>query len=150
MKSFFKFISFLFLLIVAFGAGYLTGSFKAEKLNRLLTAAKSEMSMKVVGLEGEVRSLRFRMQLTTARDRMLSAENNIKERNFGTAEKELTSAKEELHTALPMASKEVGEALTGLESSLGGVIETVHRSDPRANTKLKEVKTGLDRLINRS
>lgn len=149
MKSFLKLIVMLLLLAAVFGAGYLTSSVRMEKLNRLLDSAKSEMATKVSGLEGEVRSLRFRMYLTTARDRLLSAENNIRERNFGIAEKELESAQEELRTAAKMASKETGEALTGLEGSIDGVIEIVHRSDPRAKVKLNEVKTGLDRVINR-
>lgn len=149
MKSFLKLIVMLLLLAAVFGAGYLTSSVRMEKLNRLLDSAKSEMATKVSGLEGEVRSLRFRMHLTTARDRLLTAENNIRERNFGIAEKELESAQEELRTAAKMASKETGEALTGLEGSIDGVIGIVQRSDPRAKVKLNEVKTELDRVINR-
>lgn len=150
MKSFFRLIAMLLVMIAVFFAGYLTRSFRAEKLNRLLSSAKSEMATKVTGLEGEIRTLRFRMRLTTARDRLLTAESNIKDRNFGTAEKDLKSAKEELHAAAQMASKENGEALIGLEGSIDGVIETVHRSDLRAKSKLDAVKANLDQLINRS
>jgi len=150
MKSIFKLIAMLLVMTAVFFAGYFTGSFRAEKLNRLLASAKSEMAMKVAGLEREIRTLRFRMRLTTARDRLLTAEGNIKERNFGTAEKDLKSAKEELHAAMQMASKENGEALIGMEGSIDGVIEIVHRSDPRAKSKLDAVKADLDQLINRS
>ena len=150
MKAFFKLIVIILLLAALFGAGFFMGSFRMEKLDRMLAAAKSEMTTKVSGLEGEIRSLRFRMQLTAARDRLVAAENNIKERNFGTAEKELESAKEELHTAAKMTSNETGETLTGLEGSIDGVIEVVRRSDPRAKVKLNEVKTELDRVIQRS
>jgi len=150
MKSFFKLIAMLLVITAVFFAGYFTGSFRAEKLNRLLDSARSEMATKVTGLEGEIRTLRFRMRLTTARDRLLTAESNIKERNFGTAEKELKSAKEELHAAAQLASKENGEALIGLEGSIDGVIENVHRSDLRAKSKLDAVKADLDQLINRS
>jgi len=150
MKSFFKLIAVVFVMTAVFLAGYLTGSFRVEKLNRLLDSVKSEMTTKVTRLEGEIRSLRFRMRLTTARDRLLSAENNLKERNFGSAEKELKSAKKELHEATQMASKENGEALTGLEGSIDGVIEVAHRSDFRAKSKLDAVKADLDQLINRS
>jgi hypothetical protein len=90
------------------------------------------------------------MRLTTARDRILTAQNDLKERNFGTAEKELKSAQEELHAAALMTSKENGAALTGLEGSIDGLIEVVHRSDPRAKSKLDAVKADLDQLINRS
>jgi hypothetical protein len=150
MKSFLKLVVLLFTLAAVFGAGYFMSSFRMGKLDRMLAAVKSEMATKVTGLEGEVRSLRFRMQLTTARDRLIAAENNLKERNFGTAEKELESAQEELRAAAKMASKEKGEILTGLEGSIDGVIAIVRRSDPRARGKLNEVKTRLDRLIERS
>ena len=150
MKSFFKLIVVLLVLAAVFGAGTLMDSVRMEKLDRMLAAAKSEMTTKVSGLEGEIRSLRFRMQLTAARDRLAAAENNIKERNFGTAEKELESAKEKLHAAAKMTSEETGEALTGLEGSIDGVINVVRRSDPRAKVTLDAVKTGLDRLIERS
>jgi outer membrane murein-binding lipoprotein Lpp len=150
MKSFLKLIAMLLVIAAVFLAGYFTGSFRAEKLNRLLASAKSEMTAKVAALEGEIRTLRFRMRLTTARDRLLTAESNIKERNFGTAEKELKSAKEEIHAAAQMTSKENGEALSGLEGSINGVIEIVHRSDLRAKSKLDAVKADLDQLINRS
>jgi len=150
MKSFLKLIAMLLVMTAVFFAGYLTGSFRAEKLDRLLSSARSEMATKVTGLEGEIRTLRFRMRLTTARDRLLTAESNIQERNFGSAEKDLKSAKEELHAAAQMASKENGEALIGLEGSLDGVIEIVHRSDLRAKSKLDAVKADLDRLINQS
>jgi outer membrane murein-binding lipoprotein Lpp len=150
MKSFLKLIAMLLVIAAIFLAGYFTGSFRAEKLNRLLASAKSEMTAKVAALEGEIRTLRFRMRLTTARDRLLTAESNIKERNFGTAEKELKSAKEEIHAAAQMTSKENGEALSGLEGSINGVIEIVHRSDLRAKSKLDAVKADLDQLINRS
>lgn len=148
MKSFFKLIAMLIALAVVFGAGYLAGSLRMEKLNRLLDSAKSEMAVKVSGLEGEVRSLRFRMKLTTARDSLLTAENNIRGRNFGMAQKELEGAKDELRSAAKLGSKEAGEALTGLEGSIDGVIEIVRRSDARAKSRLDAVKADLDRLIN--
>ncbi|MBI3811156.1 MAG: hypothetical protein HY283_02965 [Nitrospirae bacterium] len=150
MKSFLKLIIALIMLAAVFGAGYLMGSFRLGKLDRMLASAKSEMAAKVSGLEKDVHLLRFRMQLTTARDQLTAAENNIKARNFGTAEKELESAKEELRTAGKMGSKENAEALTGLEGSIDGVIAIVRRSDPRAKVKLTEAKTQLDRLIERS
>ena len=150
MKTFLKLIFFLLLLAAVFGAGYLRGSSRMEKLDRLLAAAKSEMAEKVSGLEGEVRSLRFRMQLTTARDRLIAAETHIKDRNFGIAEKEMEAAKKGLRTAGPLGSKENAETLTGLEGSIDGVIEIVRHSDPRAKVKLNEVKTQLEQLIERS
>ncbi|MEK6684368.1 MAG: hypothetical protein AABY46_06890 [Nitrospirota bacterium] len=150
MKTFFKLIAVVLVLAAVFGAGTLMDSLRMEKLDRMLAAAKSEMTTKVSGLEGEIRSLRFRMQLTAARDRLAAAENNIKERNFGTAEKELESAKEKLHAAAKMTSEETGETLTGLEGSIDGVINVVRRSDPRAKVTLDAVKTGLDQLIEKS
>ena len=150
MKAFFKLIVIILVLAAVFGAGTLMDSLRMEKLDRMLAAAKSEMTTKVSGLEGEIRSLRFRMQLTAARDRLAAAENNIKERNFGTAEKELESAKEKLHAAAKMTSKETGETLTGLEGSIDGVINVVRRSDPQAKVTLDAVKTGLDQLIEKS
>jgi outer membrane murein-binding lipoprotein Lpp len=150
MKSFFKLIVVLLMLAAVFAAGYLMGSVRMGKLDHMLAAAKSEMTTKVTGLENEVHSLRFRMQLTSARDHMIAAENNLKERNFGIAEKELESAKEGLREAAKMASKEKAETLSGLEGSVNGVIEIIRRSDLRAKIKLTEVKTQLDRLIERS
>ncbi|MBI3611254.1 MAG: hypothetical protein HY204_11225 [Nitrospirae bacterium] len=150
MKTILKWIGLLLVLTLIFGAGYLSGASREEKLSRLLNAVTSEMKTKVAGLESEVRALRFRMQLTTARDRLNAAENNIKERNFGMAEKEIESAKAELGAAAKLTSKETGETLSGIERSLNGVIEAVRRSDPRAKFKLDAVKADLDRLIGRS
>jgi outer membrane murein-binding lipoprotein Lpp len=147
MKSMFKFIILLIVLAAIFGAGYFTGSQRTERLNRLLTAAKSEMASKVSGLEGEVRLLRFRMQLTTARDQMLTAQNQIRERNFGSAEKELESAKEELKTAAKITSKDRGDTLLGIIGSIDGAIAVVRRSDPRAKVKLEAAEADLDRFM---
>jgi hypothetical protein len=150
MKFFLKLIAALIVLTAIFGAGYFMGSSRMGKLDRMLAAAKTEMGSRVSGLEGEIHSLRFRMQLTTARDRMIAAENNLKERNFGIAEKDLESAKEDLRAAAKTASKETGATLTGIEESINGVIEIIHRSDPRAKVKLGAVLADLDRLIERS
>ena len=150
MSFFLKFIGVLLVITAVFGAGYLLGSHRLENLNRLLSNVKSEMGAKVSGLEKETHSLRIRVYLVTARDRLLSAQNNLKERNFGEAEKELASAKAELRTAAPMTSKETEAAITELEASIDGVIAIVRRSDPRAKVKLNEVKAELDRLIERS
>jgi hypothetical protein len=150
MTSFLKLIAVVILLAAIFGAGYFMGSFRMGKLDRMLAAAKSEMATRVSGLEGEIHSLRFRIQLTTARDHLIAAENNLQERNFGMAEKELQSTKEELRAAAKTASKETGAALTEMEGSINGVIEIVRRSDPRAKVKLNAVRADLDRLIGRS
>lgn len=149
MKSFFKLIAMLFAMTLVFFAGYYTASQRTEKLSRLLSSARSEMTTKVTGLELEVRTLRFRMRLTTARDHLLAAESGLKERNFGTAEEELNAAKEELQAAAQMSSKEK-ESLNGLGGPIDQVIDLVHRSDPRAKTKLNGVKAELDQIINRS
>lgn len=150
MTSFLKLIAVVILLAAIFGAGYFMGSFRMGKLDRMLAAAKSEMATRVSGLEGEIHSLRFRIQLTTARDHLIAAENNLQERNFGMAEKELQSTKEELRAAAKTAAKETGAALTEMEGSINGVIEIVRRSDPRAKVKLNAIRADLDRLIGRS
>jgi hypothetical protein len=150
MKFFLKLVAVVILLAAIFGAGYFMGSFRMGKLDRMLAAAKSEMSTRVSGLEGEIHSLRFRIQLTTARDHLIAAENNLQQRNFGMAEKELEATKGELRAAAKTASKETGSALTGMEGSINGVIEIVRRSDPRAKVKLNPVRADLDRLIGRS
>jgi len=146
MKSLFKLLVALIIIAAIFGAGYYTASQRTERLNRLLISAKSDMSSKVSGLEGEIRTLRFRMQLTTARDHMLTAQNQIQERNFGTAEKELESAKGELLAATKLISKDKSEPLIGLIDSIDGVIAVVRRSDARARVKLEAVEADLDRV----
>jgi outer membrane murein-binding lipoprotein Lpp len=147
MKSMFKFIIMLIALAAIFGAGYLTGSQRTERLNRLLTSARSEMASKVSGLEGEVSLLRFRMQLTTARDRMLTAQNQIRERNFGSAEKELESAKEDLKAAAKITTKDRGDILLEVMASIDGAIAVIQRSDPRAKVKLEAAEAALDRFM---
>ncbi len=150
MKFVLKAILVLLILGAVYGAGYFSGGTERVKLTRLLDTVKLETKAKVAALEGEVRSLRFRMHLITARDRLLAARSNLDARNFGTAEKDLNSAQADLRAAMKWTLPETAPRLAGIEQSVEGVIEIVRRSDSRAGARLDGVKTDLDRLIERS
>ena len=82
-----KIVVLLVFLAAIFGAGYLLGSFRIgsqrlEELGQLLTKVRSETSVKTSGLEKEIRVLRIRIHLFTARQRLDSAQTAVAEHNY--------------------------------------------------------------------
>ncbi|HEY4485252.1 MAG TPA: hypothetical protein VI702_02855 [Nitrospiria bacterium] len=147
MAALFKLILLAALMLGVFGAGYFYGASKERKLSRLLKSARSETRANFGALETELRKLRLTMHLTTARDRLLTAQSSLADRNFGTAEKEIGQAREEMIAAAGMAEAETAESLRDQAKSLEALITITHRSDPRAKVKLTEARAALNRLM---
>ena len=136
-----------------FTAGYMAGSLKPGKVDKTLVkieGIKSEMAGKIAGLERDVRSLRARMNIFTARQHLSSSVDQLRDRNFGKAEKELASARSDLRTASRLIPDKTGRTLSKLGESIDSIIDRIRRSDPLAHSELKNLQSHLDDLINPS
>ncbi|HEY5649083.1 MAG TPA: hypothetical protein VLB09_08510 [Nitrospiria bacterium] len=142
-----KLIRWTIIIGLAFGAGFLLGTQREEKVQKILSSVRQETSARVSGLEGEVRSLRFKVHLTSAKDRIVSARENILERNFGRAEEKLTGAGEELQKAAAMTSKKAAGRLNGIRKEIDPLLPRLKRSDPGVSKKLNELEQELEDLI---
>lgn len=149
MRFVLKLTGMAIVLGAVFMAGYLKGSLQMDRMDQVLVTVRAEMRERIAGLESEIRSLRIRMHLSSARDRLLAAQNNIKERNLGSTEKDLESVKEALRKTARLTSRETGKKLEELQASIDRLIQSVRRSDPRVREGLEAVKTDLDGLLDR-
>jgi len=77
-----KFIRFFIVVSLAFGTGYFLGSQRNDTVEKIISSVRTETATRVSGLEKEVRALRFKVNLTSAKDRIVEARNNLLERNF--------------------------------------------------------------------
>ena len=142
-----KWMIILGLLGTFFGAGYLAGSQRQEKLGQVLEGVRFEMKNKMDQLENEILFLRYRMHLTSTRSRLLAAQTSLIEKNYGLAKKELDSARADLRSAARMAPREKATDLSKLDESIGDLAASVERVDPQAGSRLDSVKRNLNRLI---
>ncbi len=95
-------VKHLFALLILFGAtfvfGYMVGAGKAQRLERSISAMKTELASKTSGLEHSLKRARIRINLIEARDRLEGAVREVELRNFGKAQGELEAALSNLET----------------------------------------------------
>ena len=146
-----KIVVLLVFLAAIFGAGYLLGSFRIgsqrlEELGQLLTKVRSETSVKTSGLEKEIRVLRIRIHLFTARQRLDSAQTALAEHNYGVAQKGLEKVKQELIKVKDLSGPKMLAALSRLDDPLNEMIAAAGRADPRLSKQLDSFRSELDRI----
>lgn len=147
MKRLFKVMGLILVAVGLFGVGYLAGRLEMVKFNELLSSVRSEMADKTAGLEQEIRRLRMRIHWVNARDRLMSAHRAASERNFGTAQKELQKAKEELGVARRLADPKWEGNLSGFEAPLDDLIVAAGRADPKLSARVDSLRADLDRVM---
>ncbi len=143
----FKLLRLFIIVGLALGLGYYLGSLQEEKVQEIFKSFRFETSSKVSGLEREVRSLQLKVHLTTARDQLGSAREDILGRNFGNAEKKIMKAKKELQKAIAMVPEKTGKALHLILKGVDPVIPMLQRSDQGASSRVKRLEDHLIKFI---
>ena len=150
MKKFMvKFVGILVVLGAAFGLGYFVGQLPMSEKNSTIDNLKSQMtnlSRNVVDTTmGIPASLRSRQGLLDAKSRLIQAQSDLLDRNYGNASKELTAAADLLDQA-GQAERDSGKTAT-LKAMAGKAREvklelSMGKTVPRA--RLDEIQKEVD------
>jgi hypothetical protein len=141
-----KFVGFLTVLIVVFGAGIYVGRVGPETV---LTKAKhigSEVVARTTSLE---RDLTVRMSLVNAKERLVQAKSDLLDKNFGKAASELGEAAKNLSQAKEAGAADLRGKLDGLTARVSELAADAKAVKPEAPARLEEVVKELDALLMR-
>lgn len=145
--SIIKLILLTIIIGFAFIAGYYLGSHKLIEIRKDIAGLKTEIVTKTTGLEKELADVRIRMHLVDARDRITSGRNEISEKNFGTAGKEVEKARELIERAIGLSGDNLVPALRPVTQELAYAEADIKRLNPEAVKRLDGAKKELDRII---
>ncbi len=132
-----------------FITGYYLGSHKLLEIRKDITGLKTEVLSKTTSLEKELADVRVRMHLVDARERIIAGKNEISEKNFGTAGKEIEKARELIERAIGLSGESLVPALRPITQELAYAESDLERLDPEAMKRLDGAKKDLDRIIER-
>ncbi|MBI5745817.1 MAG: hypothetical protein HZA13_02305 [Nitrospirae bacterium] len=132
-----------------FITGYYLGSHKLLEIRKDITGLKTEVLSKTTSLEKELADVRVRMHLVDARERIIAGKNEISEKNFGTAGKEIEKARELIERAIGLSGESLVPALRPITQELAYAESDLKRLDPEAMKRLDGAKKDLDRIIER-
>lgn len=149
MKAMIKLIVLTIIVGFAFITGYYLGSHKLLEIRKDITGLKTEVLSKTTSLEKELADVRVRMHLVDARERIISGKNEISEKNFGTAGKEVEKARELIERAIGLSGESLVPALRPIIQELAYAEADIKRLNPDAMKRLDGAKKELDRIIER-
>ena len=149
MKSIFKLLVLSLIVGAAFIAGYYIGSHKMIQISKDILGLKTEIASKTTSLEKELSSVRVRMYLAEARDRILEGKNQIQEKNFGAAGKEIETARELIEKAIGLSGEDLVSRLRPITQELVYAEADTKRLKPEATKRLDDTRKDLDRIIER-
>lgn len=144
-----KLIVLTIILGFAFITGYYLGSHKLLEIRKDITGLKTEVLSKTTSLEKELADVRVRMHLVDARERIIAGKNEIFEKNFGTAGKEVEKARELIERAIGLSGETLVPALRPITQELAYAEADIKRLNPEAMQRLDGTKKELDRIIER-
>ena len=147
-----KWLTRLILLLIApalFAAGYLAGSRPSADVDDLLRRGRVEISEKSAGLEKEIHRLRTRVREYSIRHRLDSAQTAVVDRNFGTAQKELQKAKQEIAALAEQSGRETRKSLSKLQKQIDQLIDSADRADSRLKDHLSSLRDEFDKIVDR-
>jgi chromosome segregation ATPase len=146
-----RFLVLLTLLALTFWAGYNFGEGGETPFPKKLYDLGGEWTSRTESLQEEVSAARVRMNLLSARDRLIKAEKELVDKNFGEAEKELSQAEERLGKATALAKKAgrqpLLQRLSPITASLRETRTDVRRLNPQAKGRVASLAKELDRVI---
>lgn len=132
-----------------FITGYYLGSHKLIEIRKDITGLKTEVLSKTTSLEKELADVRVRMHLVDARERIIAGKNEISEKNFGTAGKEIEKARELIDRAIGLSGESLIPSLRPITQDLAYAETDIKRLNPEATKRLDGAKKDLDRIIER-
>jgi uncharacterized protein YicC (UPF0701 family) len=139
-----KFLGFLVVIGLAFGAGVYVGRQGPENV---LHKAK-QFGAEVVAKTGSVeRNVSVRMGLVNAKERLVQAKSDLLDKNYGKATAGLDEAAQALATAKASAGEELREKLQALAGKLSSIKGEIQAVKPGVQAKLDELVKDLDRMI---
>jgi hypothetical protein len=146
MLGIFKILVGLGFLVTVFGVGYFWGSQKSYSIQSTLNNMRSELTSKIETLEQGLRRTRMRMELMNARNRLVTAQEALKSRNYGEAHKELENARKLILKVTETAEPSQKQELFVLASAVEEVQKRVSRPHPPSRLGVEEVIQALDKF----
>lgn len=146
-----KLFGMLFIIALSFGAGYYLRGNGAASPQKQLIELRDDVVTKTEVLQEGVAAARVRINLLEARDRLIQAEKDLIEKNFGKAEQELSIAEDRLAKAILLAKdarrKPLMHRLEPISVSLRETRGDVRRLNPQAKGKVASLERELGRVI---
>jgi biopolymer transport protein ExbB/TolQ len=149
MKAMIKLVVLTIIVGFVFITGYYLGSHKLLDIRKDITGLKTEVLSKTTSLEKELADVRARMHLVDARERIIAGKNEISEKNFGTAGKEIEKARELIERAIGLSGESLVPALRPITQELAYAETEIKRLNPDVMKRLDGAKKELDRIIER-
>lgn len=149
MKAMIKLTVLTIIVGFVFITGYYLGSHKLLDIRKDITGLKTEVLSKTTNLEKELADVRARMHLVDARERIIAGKNEIFEKNFGTAGKEIEKARELIERAIGLSGESLVPALRPVTQELAYAETEIKRLNPDAMKRLDGARKELDRIIER-
>ncbi len=149
MKAMIKLIVLTIIVGFVFITGYYLGSHKLLDIRKDITGLKTEVLSKTTSLEKELADIRARMHLVDARERIIAGKDEISEKNFGTAGKEIEKARELIERAIELSGEGLVPALRPITQELAYAETEIKRLNPDAMKRLDGARKDLDRIIER-
>ncbi len=139
-----KFLGFLVVLSIAFGAGVYVGSKGPENVFHQAKQMGAQFMTKTGSME---RNLSLRMGLVNAKERLVQAKSELLDKNYGKAAVGLDEALQAMGTAKANADEALQKKLQALSDKLSAVKAEAQGLKPGLQGKVDEVVKELDRLI---
>lgn len=133
-------------LAMVFGLGYFWGSQRSYSIQSALNNMRTELTSKIETLEQGLRRTRMRMELMNARNRLVMAQDAVKNRNFGEAKQELENARKLILKVAETAEPQQKQELTVLAAAMEEIQKQVSRPHPPARLGVEEVIRALDKF----
>jgi len=133
-------------MAMVFGLGYFWGSQKSYSIQSTLNNMRAELTSKIETLEQGLRRTRMHLELMNARNRLVTAQAAVKNRNFGEANQELENARKLILKVAETADPKQKQELTVLASTVEEIQKQVTRPHPPARLGVEKVIRALDKL----
>ena len=141
-----KLLGFLFVVGVAFAAGYQMGREGPDVILKKARELSSEVMTRATALE---RTTSLRTTLVNAKERLVQAKSDLLDKNYGKAVSGLQETAQTLAQAKMAADEEIRPKLESLSRKVSGLAAEAQALKPGVTGRLNEVIKEVDALLNR-
>lgn len=142
----FRALLILLLLVTTFGAGFYLGSSGNKAFKEQYSNLMEEMTVKTRGLEGEVSSMRARLNLVEARDFLGLARTDIRNKNFGDAEFKMKKAEERVDKAIALSPEAQKKKLLPFQTKIGEIRQGIQKHGTQIGSQIEAVEKDLEKI----
>jgi hypothetical protein len=136
----------LLLLAGTFMAGFYLGASGNKQFQQSYANLKEEMTVKTRGLEGEISSMRARLNLVEARDFLGLAKTDIQNKNYGDAEFKIKKAEERVDKAISLSPDAQKKKLLPFQAKIGEIRQGIQKRGTQIGNQIEAVEKDLEKI----